>query len=447
MVDTPDTLADQTTQDVVDVRPLNDADFLKMTPEQYTAYAAGTPLEDIVQGDVNADTQLGDDGTTQSGNDTLPAVSAETVAGDTRQDSLPGSTTELAKPATSAQLSTPPAPTTVLTSNPPTQTKTTPVKTKAADPAKPDAKTGDAPAAGANVKPAGKLPDGVTQENLVDFYSKITGPIKADGKEVTVRSPEDAIKLIQMGFNYSRRMHELKPVRALGQMLSDNNLADPEKLNFLIDLSKGKKEAIQRLLADHKIDPIDLDTSKPEAYKPAQYQMDPKDQAFKDAIDATVATEGGQDLIIDINKMWDAESKSALREQPLIFQNLLDQKQSGVYEKIKKELEYQQSLGYLQGVPFLQAYHQVGTAMQKAGVFNPPTTQTATPLVPPVVQLLTPIDTGTRKATAPKNVVPTPQKLSSILQPRVAPNAGNPAPKQATVAMSDAEFMKLPVPR
>ena len=417
-----DTIEGQTPETVIDVAPLSDADFLKLTPEQFAAYEAGeSVLEDTLQGDANADTAPADDGQTQ--------IAADTQVGDKGADSLPGS---VADPAAKIDVQSPggqaPA-------------KVAPVKKDPA--AKADGKGKEPDPAANPIEPVKvTLPQGVTQEGLVDFYSKITGPIKADGKDIQVRSPEDAIRLIQMGFNYSRRMQELKPVRALGQMLQDNKLDNPEQLNFLIDLAKGKKEAIQKLLADHKIDPIDLDTTKPETYKPAQYQLDPKDQAFKEAVEATVQVEGGRDLIVDINKSWDAESKSALREQPAIFENLLAQKQSGVYEKIQKELEYQRSLGYLVGVPFLQAYHQVGTAMQKAGVFDSPKpqVQSLAPVNP------APIDTGTRKAVAPKNAAPAPN-LSSIKQPRVVSNQGNGAPKQDYSGLSDAEFMKLPPPR
>jgi len=323
---------------------------------------------------------------------------------------------------------------------------------KAPDPAaaKPAAQQ---PAPGATKKPeepakpaapvaAGGLPAGVTQDVANEFYTKLTGPIKADGREIKIRSADDAVRLIQMGYNYSRRMEELKPIKAMAQMLQTNGLQDPEKLNFAIEVMNGKPEAIQKLLADHKIDALDLDPTKSASYKPANYQAHPKDLAFREAIDATMAVEGGRDLITDINAQWDTESKAALREQPLIFQNLLAQKQSGVYEQIKKEMEYQQSLGYLSGIPFLQAYHQVGTAMQAAGVFNPPKAEQVQSLAP--VQQPAPIDTGTRKATAAKTV-PTPN-VSSISQPRVISNRPSDPIPTDYAGLSDADFKKLRPP-
>lgn len=298
-------------------------------------------------------------------------------------------------------------------------------------------------------KPQEPKPDAATQEpktpvvdpaGAMDFYSKVSAPFKADGKDIQVKSPEDAIRLMQMGVNYSRRMQEMKPLRAQDNMLKTHGLNDPAKLNFMIDVIKGKPEAIQKLLKDHKIDPIDLDVTKETPYKATNYQTDPKDLAFQEAIDATLTAEGGKDIIRDINAQWDDESKEALRVEPSIFENLLEQKRTGVYSQIKTELEYQRTMGFLTNVPFLQAYHQVGSAMQKAGVFGSPVTT-------PQVQSIAPIDTGTRKAAPkPKTEQPNPN-LSSTSQPRVVPS--NDGSQQSTPdysTMSDADFLKLAPP-
>lgn len=312
------------------------------------------------------------------------------------------------------------------------------------------AKTEAQPAPGSETKPDGEKPEGkkpedspeVIQAAALDFYKQVTAPFKADGKDIQVRSPEDAIRLMQMGVNYSRRMHEMKPIRAQYEMLKAQGLDDPNKLNFMIEVMKGKPEAIQKLLKDSKIDPIDIDVSKDTGYKPANHQIDPKTLAFREAIESTMAAEGGAELIKDINTSWDDTSKEALRDQPAIFQNLLDQKRSGVYGKIKKELDYQRTMGFLTNVPFVQAYHQVGEAMQKAGVFGSNLTQKPKMQV----QSQQPLDTGTRKA-AQTPVAPAPN-LSSTQQPRATPsNGGNSNQGQPDYwAMSDEEFLKLKPP-
>lgn len=282
----------------------------------------------------------------------------------------------------------------------------------------------------------------VPTEESVDiaklFYEKISTPFKADGKEIKIRTPEEAVRLMQMGANYSRRMQEIKPLKAMDQLLKQHGLNDPEKLNFLIDIHKGKVDAIQKLLKDHKIDPIDIDTDKVTNYRTPDYSIDQKDLDFKEAIEETINSEGGKDLIEDINKEWDSSSKSALREQPEIFKNLLAQKTDGVYEKIKEELEHQRTLGYLINVPFLQAYHQVGIAMEKAGVFKKPTDQ-----LNKVDNTLTPIDTGIRKAPTTSTVEQPTPKVSS---PKIAPNPTKDRQEIDYFSMSDADFLKLSAP-
>lgn len=327
----------------------------------------------------------------------------------------------------------------------------TPAPNKGGTPAQPAAaKPAEKPAAGAETKPDNaksgdkKAEDTVAvQAAAMDFYKKVTASFKADGKDLQIRSPEDAVRLMQMGVNYSRRMQEMKPLRAQSEMLKAVGLDDPSKLNHMIEVMQGKPDAIQKLLKDKKIDPIDIDTSKEVAYKPANHAIDPKTLAFREAIETTLTQEGGADLIKDINSSWDDQSKEALRDQPAIFQNLLDQKKSGVYVRIKKELDYQRTMGFLTDVPFVQAYHQVGDAMQKAGVFGPNLTPK-----PKQTQVqsnggMAPIDTGTRKAA---QVAPAPN-LSSTQQPRAVPSKDGSQPSQPDYwAMSDEDFLKLKPP-
>ena len=280
-----------------------------------------------------------------------------------------------------------------------------------------------------------------TTENAVavDFYKKVSAPFKANGKEMQVRSAEDVVRLMQMGIDYSRNMQLMKPMKAMDAMLKTHGLNDPAKISYLIDVKNGKPEAIMKLLKDNNIDPLDLNTADDAPiYRQSNYQQDPKDQDFQEAIDNTMARPGGRELIADVNAMWDDKSKEALREEPAIFDNLLAQKDSGVYEQVKTELEYQRSLNFLTNVPFLQAYHQVSQAMEKAGVFAPKIQEgQAAPA---------PLATGSRRkaASKPKTVQPNPP--SSASQPRTVPSNGTSQNEPDYSSMTDAEFMKLGEP-
>lgn len=294
-----------------------------------------------------------------------------------------------------------------------------------------------------------KLPDGMDTaavDSALAFYNEITKPFKADGKDFTVRSPEDAIKLMQQGVNYSRRMQEIKPMKNLHRMLTDQELNNPEKLNFLIDLSKGDKAAIIQLLKSHNIDPMDLDVEKDSGYQANNYQGNPQDNEFRDALDAALTSPEGQALVTDIHRNWDAKSKARLREDPSIIGTLQGFKASGVYDKVVEELRYQQSLGYLQGVPFLAAFDQVGEAMKKAGVFNSlPNPATGGSSMAPLQSQPqnTPVATGGRKQTAPKKPSANPH-LSSTPPSKQTGNTQN-APVDFD-RMSDEEFAKLAPP-
>lgn len=298
-----------------------------------------------------------------------------------------------------------------------------------------------------------KLPEGMDaakMDEAVGFFQKISVPFKADGKDFTIRSPEDAIRLMQQGVNYSRRMQELKPMKALNRVLQDNDLADQNKLNFAIDLMRGDKAAITQLLKSHKIDPMDLDTEKDSGYQARNYAGNPQDHAFRDALDEAVATPEGSALVNHIHNDWDVDSKRRLREDPSILGNLQQMKASGVYDKVVDELNYQKSMGYLVGVPFLKAFDQVGLAMKNAGVFNevqqpaangnPMAPLAAQPQGQPTGQ---PVASGARKSSGVKKPETNPH-LSSTPQSKQTGNQQNPEPDYGK--MSDEEFLKMAPP-
>lgn len=92
-------------------------------------------------------------------------------------------------------------------------------------------------------------------------YEQITAPFKANGREMKVESPEEAVRLMQQGANYVKKMQALKPHLKMVRMLENNGLLDEGRLNFLIDVSRKDPGAIKKLLKDANIDPMDLDLS------------------------------------------------------------------------------------------------------------------------------------------------------------------------------------------
>ena len=299
-------------------------------------------------------------------------------------------------------------------------------------------------------KTPAKLPKGVTTEQLttaLSFFETVTAKFKADGREFQVRSADDVVRLMQQGVNYSRRMQELKPVKHLHRMLTDHGLADERKLSFLIDVAKGDKGAITKLLKDHNIDTVDLDPEGENKYQARNYAGSERQNAFRDALDHAITIPEGQALVQEIHKTWDEASKQKLRENPSVLGNLVQLKQAGIYEQVVSEVEYQRAQGYLLDVPYLQAFDAVGEAMKNAGVFN----QMMQPQPSPAPQGQSngnpqqgqPLASGGRKAPAPKKAAPNPH-LSSTPPTKQTRNVSTSEPDFDN--LSDEEFLKMKPP-
>lgn len=287
-------------------------------------------------------------------------------------------------------------------------------------------------------KPGAKTEDGQKPEDLKSgdpdykgFYEKIMTPFKANGKEIKLQSPEEAITLMQMGANYTKKLQALQPNLKLLKMLENNELLDPGKLSFLIDVSKKDPAAIQKLIRESGIDPMDIDTTQEPTYQAKDYQVSDAEMTFTTTLEEVASDPVGKEMIIHINKNWDGPSKEALWADPQILRVMTEQKHNGIYDQIASEVERRQVLGQFRGVPFLQAYYHVGQEMQGQGRLVPKTQATATP---PASQV---IETRPAKKPAPSNTdkarAASPTKTAP---PKAAPSDFNP------LALSDEDFEK-----
>ena len=201
------------------------------------------------------------------------------------------------------------------------------------------------------------------------LYNEILGsPIKANGKEIQLKSPEEAKKLIQMGANYTKKMQVLQPALRVVKMLENNDLLNEDKLSFLIDLDKGNPQAIQKLIADKKFDPVSVDEEQAESYRPTNHQVSDAEMRFNQVLDEVEMTETGRALITDIAKQWDVESKQAVYRDPSIIPVINEHKAAGIYDHITTEMDRQKALGNLNGIPFLQAYKAIGDMLADQGL-------------------------------------------------------------------------------
>lgn len=196
------------------------------------------------------------------------------------------------------------------------------------------------------------------------FYEKIMTPFKANGKLITLKTPEEAIQLMQMGANYTRKMQAIAPYKKTLLMLENNNLLDENKLSFLIDLDKKNPEAIKKLIKDAGIDPMDIDTSTEPQYKEGSHKVSNEEAAFMTVLDDLKQSQDGMQTIKEINSNWDDASKNILWSSPDIMRTIHQQRENGVYQLIVDEMERQRTLGNISPeTPFLVAYKQIGDAL------------------------------------------------------------------------------------
>ena len=191
------------------------------------------------------------------------------------------------------------------------------------------------------------------------FYEQVMSPFKANGGTVQLRSPQEVVKLMQMGANYTQKMQTLAPYRKKVQMLQKANLLDDDKLNYLIDLSQGNPEAIKKLIKDSKLDPMDLDIYGEQNYVPGNHTVSDAEMQLQTTLDELTSTPEGLQTV-NLARGWDQASLSEIGKDPSILATLHEQRMNGVYDFVMKEMQHQKMLGALpDNIPFLQAYTTV----------------------------------------------------------------------------------------
>lgn len=269
-------------------------------------------------------------------------------------------------------------------------------------------------------------------------YEQLMAPFKANGKMITPRSPEEAISLMQMGANYTRKMQELQPYRKVMLMLQNNGLMDEGKLSYLIDLDKKNPDAIKKLVKEAGIDPLDINPEEEINYQVGNHRVSDTEAAFATELDDLKSTPEGQATLGVISQTWDEASKEALFENRGLLQTIQSQRENGIYEIISNEIHRLQMLSQIPaGTPFIQAYNNVGNQLAQQGAFNHLVKQPepVKPVVtaPIATRVVTPKPTVTHseQASAASPSRAAPSKVASLINP---------------LAMSDEDFAKLPSP-
>jgi hypothetical protein len=221
--------------------------------------------------------------------------------------------------------------------------------------------------------------------NYEEAYKEVLKPLRANGKDLVLETVEDLRNLASMGANYAKKMAAIKPSLRIIKMLENNGI-DESKLNFLIDLDKKNPDAINKLLKDSNIDPLDINLEETK-YSPNAYNVSDKEVELDSVLEDIKETPTFSETISIISNKWDEASKRVLLENPTIIKIINDHVGTGIYSQISEIVERERTMGRLVGVSDIDAYKQVGDYLQANNKFVVREQQTNainTPVVNPV---------------------------------------------------------------
>ena len=203
--------------------------------------------------------------------------------------------------------------------------------------------------------------------NYENAYNQVTAPFKANGATMQVKSPEDIVRLMQMGAGAQKQMAKLKPNLKLIKMLENNNLLDERRLNNLIDLSKNDSKAIAKLVKDSGVDPDDIDIENASTYQPNNYTVTDSEYELDQVLDSIKHTDTFDKTIDLLTSEWDDKSKTFVSENPNVIKVINDHMLNGVYDKVNAVMQQDKALGKLSGVSDVDAYKQIIDMLAKNG--------------------------------------------------------------------------------
>ncbi|UZA02922.1 hypothetical protein [Moraxella bovis] len=189
------------------------------------------------------------------------------------------------------------------------------------------------------------------------FYESMTKPFKANGREVQISNVDDAIRLMQQGANYSKKMEELKPKRALIKTLEQHGLTDKEQLGYLVDLANKDPKAIAKLVKESGIDLYEFDVEQANEYSPNLQVEEPT--AFEDIVSEITANDVSAVELLNTIGQWDNETKDFLYEKPEGLRIFAEHKANGFFDKVVGIIENERMFGRMTDKTYLEAYAEI----------------------------------------------------------------------------------------
>lgn len=270
-----------------------------------------------------------------------------------------------------------------------------------------------------------------SNEDAPDYkalYEQIVGkPFKANGHDLTIKSADEAVKLMQMGANYHEKMAALKPVRRVAQMLQQANVMDEQTIGFLLDLHNKKPEAIAKLVKESGIDLYEFDVAQADNYQNTHQAPTDAQIQLNDTIETLVTQPGFTEMFNGIAQSWDEPSQKFITENPGILGVLQQMNNTGEYQQIMDEISRRRLFQpELSTQPMLQLFRDTEVRLREAGLLKatatPAQSQEVQKAQTPAVATTTQLKQGTastankarRAAAAPRQ---TPQTSPNKLTP------------------------------
>ena len=107
------------------------------------------------------------------------------------------------------------------------------------------------------------------QEEEIDykaFYDEVTAPIRADGRDFTIKSSSDLRNLVSKGLDYTQKTQQIAPYRKTLAFLRDNDALDDTKLSYMLDLYNKDEKAVKQLIREMTAEPKEEGKQKLELY-------------------------------------------------------------------------------------------------------------------------------------------------------------------------------------
>jgi len=175
---------------------------------------------------------------------------------------------------------------------------------------------------------------------------------------MTVRATMEELEAgFKKGMNYTQKMQEIAPHRKDMNLMMEHGLSTDD-LNLLIEAKKGNKEALGKLIANAKVDVLDLDAEASQDYTPENYAKDVPNvemEQIKNEIlaDTEIAPSVETALQSMPEDMYQMVSSNAMG-----MSSLYSDMKSGMYAKVMPEVMKQQALYGMQE-PTIQTYLKV----------------------------------------------------------------------------------------